>query len=146
MSEIHIDGQIWPVVEPGEYTAIYLHHETNRSAFGGKPKVYLIFRLVDPGVFGEELYAAYNIKKVVGKKSRNGSFKLSRRQDLTLQLANVLPDFRLDRISLRSLINKTVRILVRTVKRDYKQRSLPPPLQYSVVDQILCLEDRVYNQ
>ena len=141
MSDITMTGKISPLIDPGEYLAVLDHHETNRSAFGGKPKVYLIFRLVDPGYIGIELYAAYNVRELSGRSGRNGRFKLTRRQDLTLHLARIIPDFRLDRVSLNPLKACTVKVSVRTVSKDYKQRALPTSLQYSVIDQILGIED-----
>ncbi len=146
MSDITIVGRNFRLIEPGEYTVVYKHHETNTSAFGGKPKVYLNFLIVEPGLFGEEIYGAYNVKGLVGPPKKNGRFKLTRRQDLTFQLANVLPDLRLDRVSLKPLIDKTVKVSVRSVVKDYKQRNIPPTLQYSVVDQILGIVDGAYHQ
>ena len=141
MNDIAIVGRKFKLIEPGEYTAVFRYHETNKSAFGGKPKVYLNFLIIDPGLFGEEIYGAYNVKALIGPPKRNGRFKLTRRHDLTFQLASVLPEFRLDRVSLKPLLNKTVRVAVRSVVRDYKQRTIPLPLQYSVVDQILYIVD-----
>jgi hypothetical protein len=141
MSEITIEGKNHPLIPPGKYTVVYTHHETNRSAFGGKPKVYLNFRMVDPGFIGQEIFAAYNVKGLIGRPKKNGSFKLTRRQDLTLQLATIMPNFRLDRVSLRPLISRTVEVSVRSVVKDYRQRALPVSLQYSVVDKILAIVD-----
>lgn len=141
MSEISIVGGNWPLLEEREYTAKLLFHVTNSSAFRGKPKVYFVFRLAEPGYSNEKLFAAFNVKEIVGRPEKNGKFNLTRRQDLTLQLANLIPNFRLDRISLRPLVDRLFTISVRTVVKDYKQRHLPMVLQYSVVDQILSFAD-----
>tara|TARA_R110002072_G_scaffold171703_7_gene325469 strand:- start:8446 stop:8871 length:426 start_codon:yes stop_codon:yes gene_type:complete len=139
MGDIKIIGSTPPSIEPGEYTAVYVFHETSKAAFGGKPKVYLTFRLIDPGVFGVELFAAFNVREITGKPKRYGGFGLSRRQELTYQLAKVLPEFRLDRPTLKPLVHKTLKVAVRTVVKDYKQRSLPLQLQYSVIDRMICI-------
>jgi hypothetical protein len=142
MSEIEIDGAERILIEPGEYSARFSHHETNKAAFGGKPKVYLIFTLVEPQYYGLEIYGAYNVKEIEGKGCRNGKFKMTRRQDLTREIMCLLPDLRLDRISLMPLRGKILRISVRTVDRDYKKRILPLSMQYSVVDQMLSLVEQ----
>ena len=140
MSQIAIIGKDRPLIPPGEYEATLLYWETNQSAFKGKPKVYLSFRSITPPYFGVELFAAYNVKSVSGKK-RNGSFKLSRHQQLTYELGWIQPDFRIDRVTLKPLLNRVIKVRVRSVTQNYRQKPLPPPLHYSVVDQMLSLQD-----
>ena len=43
MTDISIVGRDLSLIDPGEYLVRYGYHETNKSAFGGKPKVYLNF-------------------------------------------------------------------------------------------------------
>jgi hypothetical protein len=124
-------------VPPGAYEATFVQHETDNKAFGGTPKIYLHFQLMDPGFMEKTLYKAYNVKELIGKPGRNGKFKLNKGQDLTLLLCKIDPTVRLDRISLRLLSGCSWNVSVRTVTKDYKQRELPEQLQYSVIDEIL---------
>lgn len=140
MSELRIVGHIWPLLKPGIYTGVLDHHQTDASAFGGKPKVYMIFTLMDPGVFGIRVFRAYNVKAIVGRPKRNGAFQCSRRQDLTLHLANLSSVERPDRISLAQFRGREMKLKLRTVKMDYRQRLLPRSLRYSVVDEFSLLD------
>lgn len=134
---IKIEGREWPLISPGEYEAAFLHHETDNKAFGGAPKLYAHFSLIDPGVMGKVLYKAFNVKSLKGKPGKNGKFTLSHRQDLTFLLCDLDHKVRLDRVSLHMLKEGTWRVRVRSVTRDSRQRSLPPQLQYSVIDTVL---------
>jgi hypothetical protein len=139
MNDISLVGEARILIEPGIYAAVLTHHETNNVAFGGQPKVYLRFVLLDPGVMGVKLYAAFNVKAITGKPRLNGGIKLSHRQELTFQLARLQPNVRLDRLSLKPLHNKEIKIKVRTVTTDSRQRPLPSSLQYSVVSELISL-------
>ena len=140
MGDIIIDSDARILIEPGVYTAVLTHHETNNVAFKGQPKVYLRFVLIDPGVMGTKLYAAFNVKEILGKPGRNGRIRLTHRQDLMLQLARLQPNLRADRISLKPLHNREMKVQVRTVTSDSKQRPLPDSLKYSVVSDLISLE------
>ena len=126
-----------PLVDPAEYLATLDYWEADATAFKGQPKVYLNFTLLDPGVMGIRLYAAHNIKGFSGARKKNPALTISRRQDLALQLAQLFPDQRADRLSLNPLLGRQVVVRARVVDKDYKQRPLPPPLKYSVVDWIM---------
>jgi hypothetical protein len=49
---------------------------------------------------------------------------------------------RIDRFSLAPLKSRVLRIKTRTVKRDYRQREIPEPRRYSVVEAITGSETR----
>jgi hypothetical protein len=142
MTDISIVGRDLSLIEPGEYLVRYGYHETNKSAFGGKPKVYLNFIIVSKCYFGLEIFGAYNVKEITGNGSRNGGFKLTRRQELTRQIMSVAPQLRLDRITMAHLKDQIIRVSVRTVDTDYKKRPLPISMQYSVVDEMLAIVER----
>jgi hypothetical protein len=137
---IQLEGRNWKLIPPGEYEAEYLHHETDNKAFASSPKVYLHFKLIDPGVMGTVLYKPFNAKSLVGKVGKNGKFTLSRRMDLTFLLCDLNHNLRLDRVSLNVLKGGTWKVRVRTVSVDSRQRKLPPQLQYSVIATILRKE------
>lgn len=131
-----------PLLLPeGEYTAEFLYHET-ATAFRDS-KLYMHFRILDFGeYFGKQLFRAYRVKGLKGAPRKSGAFKLGRRSELYLMIMRVLPrERRIDRVSLYGLKDKRLRIRVRTVTRDYRNRDLPEPLRYSVVDDVLCIQE-----
>jgi len=134
-----IEGTWWPLVPDGEYVAKVIRHET--AIVFKTPKLFIHFELVDPGLQNVHLYAAYRIKRLTGKPGKNGRFVISPRSELLFQLAQLYDrQIRLDRISLRALRNCLLRVRTRTVTNDYRQRSLPEALRYSVVAEVLGIE------
>lgn len=145
--EIEIDGQQWPLIPEGQYVAAFIHHETarmfrTREKPEGTCKCFLHFRLTGSGEFeGKRLYRAVRVSALVGKAGRHGRFKLRPRSELYIEMARLFGDTRrLDRLSLKWLRTVLLRVTVRTVKRDYKQRELPPSMWYSVVASIDGIE------
>lgn len=100
------------------------------------------FELVEPGEhYGKQLYRPYRAKELIGKAGKNGRFKLVPRSEWYLMVCRLYePQIRPDRISLRRLKNVLIRVSVRTVRKDYKQRPLLACLHYSVVDELVCIE------
>lgn len=145
--EIEIEGQRWPLVPEGQYVAAFTHHETARmfrtkDKPEGTCKCFLHFKLIGPGEYtGARLYRAARVSGLVGKPAKHGRFKLRPRSDLFIEMARLFGDTkRLDRLSLKWLRPVLLRVTVRTVKRDYKQRELPAALWYSVVSSIDDIE------
>jgi hypothetical protein len=129
----------YPLIEPGEYTAVYTGHAT-MLAFN-RPKVYVYFRIVDGAHTGAKLFRAYRVKALAGKPRKNGRFVVRRSYALFREFATVTGAHeRPDRIALTSLRNCVLRVSVRTVDHDYQQRPLPEACRYSVVDQMLAVE------
>jgi hypothetical protein len=124
-------------IPDAEYSAVLVYHET--SFIFRTPKVYLWFRIIDPGpLFEVMVFRAYRVKRITGKPKRNGGFKLGRGSDLFMDLVRLLGiKSRPDRISPRELRNRIWRIRTRTVKTDYAQRALVEWQQYSVVGKLL---------
>ena len=124
----------------GEYQATYLRHET---AFIFKsPKVFIHFRIHGGDYDGEKLFRAYRVKELRGKPRKGGGIKLRHSSELYRQLVRLTPSQkeRPDRISLQRLRGCLLRVSVRTVTKDSRQRALPAALQYSVVDEMLAIE------
>ena len=138
--DIELDGKIWPLIPNGEYLAMYHRHDTKRMF--GTLKVFLHFEIVDPGPYnGTKLYRAYNAVDVRHGKKRGRKFKLRPRSQLYLDLCRLYGgNHRRDRISLTALKSLVLRVRVRTVEKDYRQRPLPEALQYSVVGDLLGVE------
>lgn len=137
------DGQLDgapPLMPEGEYTASYIRHET--AYIYKSPKVFVHFRIHGGDHDGQTVYRAYRVKELRDKRPRkNGSFKLRHSQELYRQLVMLSgQQERPDRVSLRRLKGCMLRISVRTVTHDSRQRNLPDVLRYSVVDRIIALE------
>lgn len=129
----------YPLIEPGEYAVAYTGHAT-MLAFN-RPKLYMYFRIVDGPHTGAKLFRAYRVKALSGKPRKNGRFVVRRSYDLFREYATVTgARERPDRIALSNLRNCVLRVSVRTVDHDHRQRPLPEACRYSVVDQMLALE------
>jgi hypothetical protein len=63
---IAVDYGTQTLIDEGEYSAAFLHHETVvLRMFGNSARVFLHFRIVDPGeAFGKELYRPYRVKSL----------------------------------------------------------------------------------
>jgi len=133
-------GDALPLVPEGEYTLKYVRYRTAiYSKFGKVGKVILTFSVIDFGEhFGTELARWYNAE-LKGKPRPNGKFRIGRCSDAFRELAQVIPQriSRTDRIPLSALENLQIRARVETVRRDYKQRTLAKPAQYSKVAELL---------
>lgn len=136
--ECEVDyGRACPTIPDAEYLAVFTHHETAYSF--STPKVFLWFRIIDPGPhFDAMIYAAYRVRSLKGKARRHGGFKVAAHGELFVMVCKVLNERgRPDRFSLLSLKGKVLRIKTRTVKRDHRQREIPEARRYSVVDAII---------
>ena len=140
MDDIKVD--IRPLIPEGDYDAVLKKYETNRLF--NTPKLYLHFEIITPGRgFGETLYRAYRVKDLLGKQGKNGKFLIGNRSELYLTMCKLFEkrkNFRADRVRLKWFSNIVVKVSVRTVTKDYKQRDLPDCCQYSVIDNIKSIE------
>jgi hypothetical protein len=129
-----------PLIPPGEFQAMYVHHET--KFIYQCPKVFVWFRIVSPGpAFDAMVYRAYRVKALTTKQGKNGVFKASRGSDIYYDLGHILKiRMRPDRVSATALRGVVCSVRVRTVTRDFKQRPIPAWGHYSVIDQLLRAE------
>ena len=135
------DGLL-PLVPGGIYTLTYLYHETGKVF--RSPKLTIWFKITDFGpYFGKVVPRYYNIRRLSGKPGKDGRFVVGRSQDFLREYARLFPNpiNRLDRISMSPFENKLIKACIREVKRDYRQRELAPPLQYSVVDELIRVDE-----
>jgi hypothetical protein len=133
-----------PLIPEGIYNAVFVRSTTSSlRMFGGAPKVFLDFRVVDPGeAFGLIVTRYYRVRVLTAKPGRNGSFRLGKRSELFLMLSRLtVAKLRPDRISPKEFLRGRVLLLrVRTVKTDYRGRPLPATQHYSVVDDVIGTE------
>lgn len=132
-----VEGAAWPLVPDGNYLATYQGHDCLELRQFKTPKVFIRFRLHDAGPHtGKVLFRAYRVRRILDGKR----FVVGRRSDLLEMVCRVMGGARPDRISLRELKRHLVRVRVRTVSQDARQRTLPEALRYSVVDDVLGKE------
>ncbi len=138
---VELDG-LRPLVTPGVYELKYTHCETG-IYFNKSPKVKLVFRIITPGeFFGVIVERFYNVKKLKGKPGKNGKFVVAARGDFAREFFTIYPRReRLDRLPLTYLKTKIILGRVVTVKKDSKQRDIPDPIQYSVVTELLRVQE-----
>jgi hypothetical protein len=129
-----------PLIAPGEYQAIYVHHET--KYIFQCPKVFVWFRIVSPGpAFDVMVYRAYRVRALTTKQGKHGGFKASRGSDIYYDLGRILNiRMRPDRVSATQLRGVVCGVRVRTVTKDHKQRPIPEWDHYSVIDDLLHAE------
>lgn len=136
-----VSGDYWPLVPDSDYSAVITGHET--AMIFSRPKLYVHLRIVSPGpFFGRRVFRAYRVHRLKGRPRKNGRFEVRPGSELYRMVCRLDPSpHRPDRISLRSLKGVVLRIKTRTVKQDANQRALPEKLRYSVVDDILSVEE-----
>ncbi len=143
MSVVQLHGEasvdVAPLLPEGEYQAYYLHHKTAFMFNSGK--VFLHFRIHGGEHDGVRLYRAYRVKAIKGRPRKFGAFKLGHTHELYRQFVRMTGTReRADRIALPRLKGCLLRVGVRTVTKDSKQRGLPEALQYSVIGEMLAVE------
>ncbi len=139
--DIELDGEIPPLIPEGEYVVRYMKYDTHYM-FGGL-KLFVHFEIVDSGPHcGTKLYRPYRVVDAGGKKGKGRRrFKVRPRSQLFLDLVRLFDrKLRPDRISLACLTPVLLRVRVRTVSRDYKQRPLPESIRYSVISDLIAIE------
>ena len=131
-------GDDSPLIPEGKYEMSYVSHTTWRF-MGKQPKVVIYFSIVDPGYIGVIVPAYYNVISTTGKPGKNGRFKTAKKSNLVRDFYSIFPNespSRFDRLPLTNLKNVIVHGTVKTVKTGFDQRTIPEPIQYSVVRRI----------
>jgi hypothetical protein len=124
-------------IPDGVYEAVLARVE--RAAVFKTPKVFVWVRITEQGsYFGTELYRAFRAHLKPGKYQK---LCLKPRSDLRRTLIRLSGErVRADRVSLAILKHKVLKVKVRTVTTDYRQRALDECDQYSVIDDIISIE------
>lgn len=127
------------VVEPGVYRLAFV---SNRTAllYQRAAKLALRFRIIDQGEhFEKELDRWYNVKRLIGKPGKGGRFQVGAHCDFLREYLSLFPDQmkRLDRMSFKPFRSVIITGRIDTVTHNKKQQPLPPPLQYSIIRELL---------
>lgn len=127
-----------PKIPDGVYEAVYLRCES-ANVFTCS-KVFVYFRITELGQYhGQVLYRPYRAH-AVSKMGKSAKFMLKPRSELLRMLRKIGGEnIRRDRASLSVLVGKVLKIKVRTVTKDYRQRDLPEHDQYSVIEDVMSV-------
>jgi len=127
------------LIKEGIYEAILVSWET--SLMQKSPKIVMYFKIIE---FGEHLNKMfpkyYYVKKHKGKPCKRGQFIAKSCGHFLEQWYKIFPDstrLRLDRIPMQNLLNKPVKVKIKTVKRNSENSLKPKQMYYSKVDEIM---------
>ena len=138
--EFFIDTKYLPPKIPeGVYEGVFVRQEM--AVVFKCPKIFIYFRITELGHYhGIELFRAYRVN-AKSKPGKSPKMTLKPRSELLRMIQRVSGDkIRRDRASLSVLRGKILRLKVRTVTKDYRQRDLPEFDHYSVIEDITCID------
>lgn len=133
-----LDGEPPALVKPGIYELRFDHHET-AVMFGRAPKLVLWFTIVSFGPYFDavKLPRFYNVRRLIGRPSRNGRFKTGFKSNFLREYSRLFrAPTRLDRISMSEFSRHIILGRVRTVTHGSNQAEIPDGLQYSVLEEL----------
>lgn len=143
LGEAQLDGEQPALLPPGEYQLRFDYHET-AVMFGRAPKLVLWFTVITPGPFFDQarVPAFYNVRRLIGRPARHGRFKVGFKSSFLRDYFRLFttPANRLDRIPMSVFKTAIIVARVRTVTTGSDQTTIPEPLRYSVVDELLRVE------
>jgi len=132
-----------PCIPSGKYRLAFDYFETAKMF--NHDKLVLSFKVIDFGdAFETPLKRFYNVDHLKGKPQKNGNFKATKGGDFMIEYLTVFPNYvpsRLDRINMEVFKDKVIIGKVKTVTKNNRQRQLPEPMQYSVIEQLIGLGD-----
>lgn len=127
---------------PGEYQGRLIKHET-RLDFGGTPKLYLHFLVLQHGEELAKLSKIYPVKKLIGAPKVNGGYQIGAESNVNKDLKRLWGScgfnpatLRRDRPSFKFLKNKKLTLTVVDVTRDHTGSPRCSDRVYSKVDHI----------
>lgn len=128
-----------PKIPEGTYEGVYSRCES--KVVFKCPKVFVYFRITQLGpYYGQELYRPYRAH-TASKTSKSAKLILKPRSELLRMVRKIGGEnIRRDRASLSVLSGKVLKLKVRTVTKDYRQRDLSEYDQYSVIEDVMCFE------
>ena len=111
--------------------------------FGRAPKLVLWFRVLTMGEhFEKRLPRFYNITRLVGRPAKHGRFKVGRSSAFLREYLRLFSTTnRLDRIPMSRFEQHILVGKVRTVRTGGDQKRIPDALHYSVIDELLRVEE-----
>lgn len=135
----YIDDTLPPQVAPGTYAVMLDHFYTALMYQARAHKLVCIFTIVEHGNFhGVKLPRYYNVKRLIGKPQVGGRFVATPTGDFAREFYTLFQygGNRLDRLPMSLFEGKTIKAKVSLVTKA-RGRSIPEPLQYSKVAELL---------
>jgi hypothetical protein len=134
-------GDLPALLPPGDYQ-LRLDFWATSKLFGRSPKLALWFKVMDMGEhFEARVPRYYNVVDLKGRAGRWGRFKAAAGGALARDYARLLAlPKRFDRFNLEQLTRHVVSGKVDTVTTGSRQEKLAPASQYSVVRELLRIE------
>jgi hypothetical protein len=138
-----LDGEPLALVKPGEYQLRFDYFET-AIMFGRAPKLVLKFTIISLGDYFDrvKLSRFYNVTKLLERPQKYGRFKVGRLGAFTREYGRLFhsPN-RLDRMAMSEFERHIIVGRARTVTEGADQKRIPEAMQYSVLDELLRIED-----
>jgi len=128
------------LIPDGKYVCKYLRYETRSGSVIVKPKLWLLFMVIQPGDrFGTPLYRYYNLQTAKPPFGPGGDFTLSPKGQFYRDYCKFFgPPKRSDRLAIgKNFKQYDWTCSVRTVSRDFFDKEIPPDARYSVIDDLL---------
>ena len=133
-----------PLIPPGLYSVAFDYFET-AIQFVTSQKVIMHFHIVDYGQsFNTQLARYHTVRRVIGKPSRGGCFKVSQTSMFMIEYHRCLRDSvvrRFDRVPMAEWPKHIYKARVATVTKNSQQKSLPSPIQYSKIAELIGIAD-----
>lgn len=139
---VEIHDELRPIVPDGVYRLGYVEHVT--GIYFKQPKVCFRFRILDYGQHnGVVLERFYNVARIIGKPQKFGGFKPARNGHFLNEFVTCFDAHisRLDRLPLSLFERHILKGVVRTTDKDSTQRKRPKALRYSVIEQLIGVDD-----
>jgi len=137
-NDLPLDVERPVLIKPGTYEVVLVRYWKG-YLYGKSSKLILVFRIVTVGPhYGQHLYRCYNIKGLTKRKEiipKGWHSDFVREYSRLFSMPRKLRD-----IGVRQFKNRVFSCSVRTVKKDYKQRSLPDDMHYSVIGELLKVQ------
>lgn len=145
--ECFLVGPEYSLIPEGSYQAKFLYHETSniftrkegKVRTGGK--LYLWFEILpfySDEINGVRLFKSYNVASLIGKKGRNGKFRMTRGKWFVRDYERLIGRTkRRDRLSPRAFSNKIFLIKTKTVVNNQDHKEWCEESQYSVIEKIM---------
>ena len=136
-----LDGERPALIPPGKYTLRFEFHET--KFIFSRPKLFLWFSVLDCGdYFGTKLARYYGARRLIGRSGKHARFAVGWKSDFLREYATLFgAPSRLDRIAMTPFEKVTMLGRVRTVEKGHDQRVIAEGLRYSVIEELLRVED-----
>ncbi|MDW3094547.1 MAG: hypothetical protein R8G33_02615 [Gammaproteobacteria bacterium] len=131
-------------IPEGKYKVQFVEYETKVLI---APKAICTFRIIQPGEYLEtKLSRHYNVLNHIGRPSINGDFQSGRKSDLVREYFTIFGDNAdIDNIDLNKYREIIVIGKVHTVTKSSDKKEIHQALQYSVISELMPIEQDIIS-